>query len=415
MARKAMIDIPRICLLTNSFYPMIGGGETHALQLCREYLRKGGQIFVVTRRIRADLQKREVVDGLPIYRLPPSGCRRFGKYLMTFPTLAELIKRQKEYDLLYVCGLRIAGIPAMLASRILGKPCVLRAESLGELSGDFIWKSPDERIRRTRMRPLLEWGIQARNHLLLGASAFISISSPIAEEFESMGVPGSKNRRIHNGINMEALQSRTLSRSVLRSRLELPQDAIIFAYSGKLNKGKGLERLLAVWERFSKMYPRAHLVLIGAGGLQYLSCEEALRGFVVQHQLQNSVTFTGFRTNVGEYLCSADFFVFPSENEAFGLSLAEAMACGLPCLASRTGGIPDIVEDGKNGRLVDPYDESAWLQAMTDLIRRPEYARELGRQGQRTILEKFSISTVTDEHLALFRSLVQHHRKSTSA
>lgn len=409
-------DIPRICLLTNSFYPLIGGGETHALQLCREFLRKGGQVFVLTRRVTADLKRQEVVEGLPVYRLPPVGFRRFGKYLMMLPTFLELIKRRKEYDVLYVCGLRVAGIPAMLASRLLRKPCVLRAESLGELSGAFIWQSPDERIRRTRLRPFLEWCIRLRNNLLLGASAFISVSAPIAEEFEGMGVPASKNRLIRNGVNVEALHSPTMfSRSDLRGKLGLPLDAIIFTYSGKLNKGKGLELLLRVWNRFVATCSRAHLVLIGAGAHQYLSCEPELRTYVLQHQMENSVTFTGFRTNVSEYLRSTDCFVFPSENEAFGLALAEAMACGLPCLASRTGGILDLINDGYNGHLIDPYDENAWFNAMTDFVTHPDRARELGEKARDTILQKFTMASVAEQHLDLFRSLVSGQRGGTSS
>ena len=397
---------PRICMLINSFHPRIGGGETHALLLCHEWLKRGVPVFVLTRRTTSDLEAEENLDDLNIRRLPPSGFRRIGKYLMTVPTYYELKQRHQEYDVVYVCGLRVAGIPAVLATRRLGKACVLRAESRGELSGNFIWESPNEAIRNTPFKPLIHAYLRWRNRILAKAPAFVSISSDIHAEFIEQGIPEAKVHLIHNGIDTSQFRPATAElRRQRRKDLGLP-DQTIFIYSGKLNKGKGLEMLLRAWGRLSAERKDCHLVLVGGGGGQFLSCEYELQAWVLKTGLHDRVKFTGFQTDVHKYLQAADYFVFPSENEALSIALLEALSCELPCLASDISGNRDIVEDGRNGRLLPANDEAAWLNGMRDVLTSPTSAVGLGLQGRATVIERFSIGHVAERHLDLFRSLV---------
>ena len=404
---KQASNNPRICLLTNSFYPIIGGGETHALLLCREWLKRGVSVSVLTRRTTPDLRREENLEGLMIRRLPPSGFRRFGKYLMTIPTYFELLQRRNDYDLVYVCGLRVAGIPAVLAAKRLGKACVLRAESRGEYSGDFIWNSPDPAIRGTSLKPLIRAYLKWRNKLLLKASAFVSISQDVQAEYLKEGIPESKNHLIYNGIDSSRFEPADAGlREKLRQELGLPSDKKLFVFSGKLNKGKGLEMLLRVWQKVATERNDCHLVLVGGGGAQFLSCEQDLRDFVEKANLQQKVTFAGFQTEMHKYLQAADFFVFPSENEALSISLLEALSCELPCLASDISGNRDIVEDGKNGRLLPVNGEQSWLDAIRDALGEPAKYALLGKAGRAVVMERFSIARAADQHLDLFRSLV---------
>ena len=97
--------------------------------------------------------------------------------------------------------------------------------------------------------------------------------------------------------------------------------------------------------------------------------------------------------------------------EVHGLTLAdepallEALAVGLPTAASRIGGITDIIADGVNGRLLPTHDAAAWAQALTEFVERADASREMGVRGRETVLARFSIPHVADEHLKLFRSL----------
>lgn len=397
---------PRVCLLAGSFHPVVGGGERHARLLCRELARRGVPVQVLTRRRTRDLPRRESMDGFAVNRVGPSGFARLGKYFMLFPALVWLYRRRADYDLVYVCGLRVLGWAGMAAQILFGKPCVLRAEARGEFSGEFIWKTPEGRIRplpRRVFRPF----IALRNRLYRKAAGFLSISTPIRDEFLAEGVPSSRIADVPNGLDVDVFRPEpAIDRPALRARLSLPPDAAIFAYSGKLNRGKGLERLLRAWSRFAPDHPRAHLVLVGSGQGQSLSCEEDLRRFVRERRLESSVTFTGYVENVQDHLHAADVFAFPSESEAQGLAVLEAMACRRPVLASRIPGVMDMVEDGVNGRLVDPRDDEAWRQAFAEFLESPDVFRRLAEAGCRTAHERYGMAAVAENHLAFFRRIL---------
>jgi glycosyltransferase involved in cell wall biosynthesis len=283
---------------------------------------------------------------------------------------------------------------------------VLRGASCGELSGGFIWDSP-----HLKGKTVAKWFFRAlirtRNRLLLRADGFLGISEAIREEYLECGVPAAKIRVINNGTDTDRFRpvDGAGERAALRVKLGIP-DKTVLAYSGKLNKGKGLEFLLDAWQTLAARHANVHLLLIGAGGGGFLSCEDALRARVQSQGLVDRVTFTGFVENVNEYLQCADIFVFPSENESLSNALIEALACGLPCLASHVGGIPDTVKDGVNGRLLPVGDKDAWLTAIDELLGDPGLARQLGWQGRQRVLAHNSMESVTAAHVEYFNSLL---------
>lgn len=395
---------PRLCVLTGSFHPVVGGGETHARLLCAELHRRGVSVRVVTRhRVRATPVD-EVIDGVPVHRVLPSGVPRLGKYLMMLPAFLHLARTRRDYDVIYVCGLRILGLVGALAAILLGKRCVLRSESRGELSGGFIWERTDGRTRPV-LRLLFGWPIALRNVVLKKAAAFLSISGVIRDEYLACGVPAARIASIPNGIDTARFAPvEPAERAALRRRLSLPEGRL-FAYTGKLNRGKGLEFLLRVWNDWVKGHPGCKLVLLGSGAMQFLSCEAELREYVRRQGLEESVLFAGSVTNVPDYLRAADGFLFPSESEALPLALLEALATGLPAIASDIGAHRDIVTPGRDGWLAPCNDVVAWARCLDECVAQPALASERGARGREKVLARFSMPHVADEHLALFRSV----------
>ena len=413
MAETADDTVPRVCLLTGSFYPVVGGGETHARLLCAELRCRGMPVFVVTRRRLKTTPAFEVVDQTPVHRVPPAGVPRLGKYLMMLPAFVRLVRMRREYDVIYVCGLRILGIVGTLVAKVLGKRCVLRSESRGELSGAFIWERTDGR-QNPLLKVLFAPAIWLRNLVLRKADAFLSISGVVREEYEACGVAASRIASIANGIDTSRFAPVAEgTRAAVRHRLDLSEGRL-FVYTGKLNRGKGLEFLLRVWHRWVAAHPDCRLVIVGSGAQQFLSCERELRDYVQANSLASSVLFAGSVTNVHEYLQAGDFFLFPSESEALPLALLEALSTGLPVAASDIGGIRDIVTDGRDGRLAPPNDERAWLAALDELCGQPDRAREWGVRGRATVLDRFSIGIVADRHVALFRAVYAGREGGTS-
>lgn len=403
---------PKVCILAPSYWPAVGGGETHARLLARELSARGCAVTVLTSRREAEWASEEKFEGARILRFGRPGHVRLGKYLLLAPALGWLVANRRRWDVVYVCGLRVAGWSGVLAQLLARKPCILRAEAMGEMDGAFIWRSPEGAVS-ARKRALARPFIALRNALYRRAAAFLAVSTPVRDEYRECGIPDEKIALLPNGYDPARFRplADPAAKTELRRRLGLPEDPArpVFAYSGKLIRGKGLGFLLRVWKSFHAMRPAAVLLLIGSGGAQSLSCEDDLRRYAAENGLGKSVRFTGYTDDVVSWLQASDAFVFASERESQGLAVLEAMACGLPVLASDIPGVRDMVRDGIDGHLLPPRGEIAWLHAMEDLLDHPAAARAVAAAAAETARTRYAIGTVADRHIDLFRRLLAPH------
>jgi glycosyltransferase involved in cell wall biosynthesis len=297
------------------------------------------------------------------------------------------------------------GILGVMAGKLLGKKCLLRAESCGEMDGSFVsqYGRPPSKLKSLLIKIL----VRLRNMALTQADGFLSISSAITNEFVRAGVPLNTLTEITNGIDVQRFAPiEAETKAALKKKLGLLEKKY-FLYTGRLTRGKGLEYLLRVWKRLAAEFKDIHLIVVGSGQGHTLSCEDNLKTFVRENHLESTVTFTGGVPNVNEYLQAGDFFVFPSQSEGLGLSLIEAQACGLACIATNVGGILDIVEDKVNGLLVPYADEDRLFEVMKEVLQDKEKAIQLGREGRKTVLEKFDINRLAKQYLALFNRLAE--------
>lgn len=393
-------EVLRICLLADSFYPVIGGGEAHARLLSEKLIALGTNVFVLTQRRIKGLKKNEMVGKIPVIRVRPSGWRRFGKYFMQVPAFLYLLKHRSEFDVLFVCGIRALGPIAVIASKIIGKQCILRAESCDEVKSAHIINSVG--ILKTFIKPI----ISLRNKLLSHADGFIAISKAIRQEYMECEIPLDKIKDLPNGIDTEIYYPGDLKgKKNLRESLNLP-DKIVFSYTGKLNRGKGLEMLLRAWKTIVAEYENTLLVLVGSGGNQFLSCEKELRAYSTREGIQDRIIFTGYVENVADYLRASDYFILPSESEAHPLSLLEALACGIPSVATKAGGITDIIEDKKNARLVNINDEAALRDVIISFLENPEMTVSFRKAGLATIRLRYDINFVASQYLDYFKKIL---------
>ena len=391
----------RILFLTESFHPVLGGGEAHVRDLSRRLAASGMPATVVTRRGERAWPARETMDGVRVVRVPPAGPGRTGKYAMVPAAMAALRREAGAYDVLVVRGTRVLGLPGLVAARASRKPVVLQPEVNGELTGEvYTWGTA---LDRPLPRRAIGLAVQARNRLLRDADAFVAMSRLIHDEIVGCGIDPQKVRHIPHGIDMDRFRPATAEeRAELRRRLGLPPDARIVTFTGRLLRGKGLDTLL---EAFASQEARAYLVVIGSGDGQSLSVEDAIRERVARADLAGRVIMTGRVENVEDYLRASEVFAFPSVFEALGLSLIEAQACGLACIGSRTGGIVDIIEDGKTGLLVSPGRVDELATALRDLLTDEARRTALGTAGRVRAVRDFDVQDSVDRYRALFREL----------
>jgi glycosyltransferase involved in cell wall biosynthesis len=251
-----------------------------------------------------------------------------------------------------------------------------------------------------------------RNIILKQADAFSAISSEIASEWVANRVPGHKIHLIPNGVDTtHFVPVDANQKSLLRKKLNLPQNATIAIYTGRLVSYKGLPLLLRVWAEIRCKHENVLLLLAGTGGLDIHNCEAQLHDYVRSAGLDSSVRFLGPVRNIPEYLQAADLFVFPTENDAFPSSLVEAMACGLPVVATPVGAIKTIIEHQNTGLVVQPRDHDQLYDAIEALVVDRALARRVGRAGRQAVEERYSAGSMLKKYLSLFESTLQARQK----
>jgi glycosyltransferase involved in cell wall biosynthesis len=398
-----------ILFLTESFHPVLGGGERHVRTLSGALAASGRPCTVITRRSEASWPAEETLDGVRVVRVGPSGPARSGKYLMVPAALRAAVREAGRHDVVVVRGTRVLGLPGLVAARARGAAVVMQPEVNGELSGEvYTWGT---RLDRPLPRRMVRGATRLRNLLLRDADAFVAMSREIEREMAAAGIPPEKIAYSPHGVDTDLFRPPSATeRARLRKQLGWPADALVFIYTGRLLRGKGLETLLDAFTPVAAEDPRALLVLVGSGAGQALSVEDDLRARARAAPLAGRVLFTGRLEDVAPPLRAADVFVFPSMFEALGISLVEAASCGLPCIGSRTGGIVDVLGDGRAGLLVPPGDTAALTTAMRSLLSDPARRAVLGAGARTVARERFDLRDSVDRYRFLFEELAARRR-----
>jgi len=395
--------LTRVLFLAESFHPVLGGGETHVRRLGSALVAAGDAATVVTRRGDRAWAAQETVDGIRVVRVPPPGPGRAGKYLMVPAALRAVRREAARHDVLVVRSTRVLGLPGLLAGRLCGLGVVLQPETNGELSGEaYTW---GKAWAPGPLGALVRGATAVRNRWLRDADAFVAMSRAIRGEMIAAGVPADRIALLPHGVDTARFRPvGREERAALRERLALPP-GVLALYSGRLLRGKGLETLLEAFAAVAAEAPDLRLVLVGSGEGQALSVEGDLRRRADEAGLGERVVFAGRAERVEDYVAAADFFAFPSVFEALGIALVEAAAGGLPAIASRTGGIVDVVEDGRSGILVEPGDAAALARGLLVLARQADRRAGMGSEARRIALARFDERDSVDRYRALFRGV----------
>lgn len=190
---------------------------------------------------------------------------------------------------------------------------------------------------------------------------------------------------ISNGIDLNNLQF--LSKQEARQKLNLPVDKFIIGAIANLYKTKGLEYLIEA----AKQFTNVHIAIIGEGAER-----KNLQSKIKNLKLENNVFLIGSVPNAYQYLPAFDIFVLPSIKEGFPYTLLEAMAAGLPIVATDVGAVPEIIENQKTGLIVAPADARALAEAIAYLIENPEQAKQLGTNAKEAV-KKFSLKMMVND------------------
>ena len=239
--------------------------------------------------------------------------------------------------------------------------------------------------------------------VLSSADVIISPSEYYIDESRFLGKYRDKIVVIPNGVNIGEFDI-GYSKEECREKLGLPIDGEIILFLGALSPHKGPDVLLNAMPKILKSIPDAKLVFVGSGGMK-----EVLKKSCKWLGIEKKVKIAGFVGDVFKkalFYKSADVFVLPSAGlELFGIVNLEAMACGVPIVASKIGGVPDVVKDGENGLLVPPRDSGALTDAIIYLLENEDTREKMGKIGRRKV-EEYSWENIAEETEKVYLSLM---------
>lgn len=388
------MSLRRLVLVTRRFWPLVGGAERAMANLATELAARGLEVTVLTARWEphwpAEIAYREV----PVVRVPQASVRYWGTLQYMRAVRRWLRENPDRYDLVCVSMLKHSAYATL--REVVGRvPVVLRAAGGGR-SGDCIWQLEARmgaRIKRRCMR----------------ADAFIAPSHTIQRELVAAGYPRARIHYLPNGVRIpppvddEAKRRARMALATANASLVLPDQAPLAVFTGRIDAAKGLAELVAAWRTVADRRRDARLWIVGDGPF-----ESDLRRQIEAENLSSRVVLTGIFDDVSDVLAAADLFVLPSHEEGMSQSLLEAMAAGLPTVASDIVGNRSLLDDGREGRLVPPRRADTLAAAILAMIENPADAAELGAAARQRVSREHSLERMADDYLAVFERVLAH-------
>jgi glycosyltransferase involved in cell wall biosynthesis len=274
------------------------------------------------------------------------------------------------------------------AAKLLRVPLVVHTEHTRELY-------------TTRLRTRLLGRIGAKS-----CDVFYCLTEDMAKQVRDTAVaPARKVRVMQNGIDISHFTESLGDRAALRQSFGVPADAPLIGTVGRLNEVKRQDVLIRAFARLRQQFTDAHLVLVGDG-----PARGELEKLVWDLNVGAFVHFAGFQPSSGPYLHAMDVFSLTSRSEGMPQSMLEASVVGVPIVASRVGGIPELVQDGRTGILFELGDEAALAAAWTKLLTDRNYARSLADAANQRVRQTFSVARMAGDYHRDFLQLLGNRR-----
>jgi len=219
----------------------------------------------------------------------------------------------------------------------------------------------------------------------------ICVSEANKRFLEALNVSKRKICVVYNGIKIENFDNFTVDKD-FKEEVGFNDGEVIITSIGSLISRKGINVLIESAKYVLEEFPQARFVIVGRGN------KEKYQKLARDLEIENKIVFTGLIKEYPYYILKAtDLYVSASFSESFGLSIAEAQALGIPVVATRVGGVPEVVNNGKTGLLVPAGDAKALAKAIITLLKDKELRNNMGAKGRMWIRERFNLSEKVEE------------------
>jgi glycosyltransferase involved in cell wall biosynthesis len=381
----------KLCIVTHKVTLGDGQGRVN-YEVAWEAIRRGHHVTLLASSVDPELQQHSQVNWIfiPVKGYPID---LFREMAFSVQSGLWLLKHQREFDLIKVNG------AITWARGDVNAVHFVHSSWLRFSYPDGTRLPVNSSQQRRSLRSTYQWLYTALNarwekKAFGQAKVVVAVSEKVAKELIEIGIPPECIRVILNGVDLQEFAPGAVD----RQKLGLPENVPLALFAGDIRiPRKNLDTILHTLVQV----PELHLVVVGAtAGSPYPQLAESLN-------LENRVHFLGFRQDVPDLMKAADFLVFPSRYEPFGLVVLEAMATGLPVVTAATTGAAELVTPECGVVLPDSDDTQALAEALSHLVKCDRQQRHQMGTTARAIAEQHSWANMARNYVDLFEELNQ--------
>ena len=370
---------PLRILVISSYLPGVGGGELQTALQVETMAGRGQSVTVLDIGTNPDAPSRELIHGIPVLRVRAPRWPLIEGVVTQIRFFLCLLRLLPRHDLVQFNHLG----PELVTTRWLAArfkvPLVLvvwgsSRPGIGPFGPG--WRHAISRHAARRVHHVVALGSETRRHLI------------------TQGFKGERIELISNGVDLTRFGGRTGSGN---PPADLPVNRPLVVSVGRLVPAKGYDLLLDAWKKVAAGSSAGTLVLLGDGPLR----QDLERG-VRARGLGERVFFAGLRRDIPDWLAHSDVYVSSSLTEGMSNALLEAIASGLPVVATRVGGAEDVITDGDNGLLVMPGSATELHQALKRLLADQELRYTMGKRARHRAKCTIAINSIVDKYENLF-------------
>ncbi len=391
---------PKVCFISPEYWPLTGGTGSYVYYLSNQLLKNSYKIYVVTGSNQAkDVQVNQQLNvsflkipKTPIvksFMLAGNSCRKL-----------QSVRHTADVDITHP---QLPLTPNFAVPPNFGKSLVCTVHSTWKGEAEAIRGEPYSRLNANeKFLVSFNWFLRFfEEGMLHRASKIIAVSHFTKWELTNYyHIPASKIKVIHNGVDIQKFQP-AADKTKAKMEFGLKADDIAIVSVGRLYARKGLFTLIESIPAVTKRFPNAKFIISGKGQSDEM---QKLISHAERCGVRANIIFTGYTPDkkLPRLYQAADVFAFSTFYEHHPFAVLEAMATGLPVLTTRVGGISETIDSGRNGFLVEPFNERQFSDRILYLLEHPSEAAEIGRLARKTIVAQLDWRIVVKDAMAVY-------------
>lgn len=377
----------RVLMISPQFRPILGGYERAAERLALALADRGTNVCILAERRDRAWPRVEYINRITLYRWWCIYRPHLHILSSVIGLVANLLRIGRHYDVWHVHQYGVHAMVAVICGKLIGRPVVMKLTSSSYQGlSMMVAKSRMPRIMAATLRRL---------------DAVVALTRETVAEAIAFGIPIARVHLLGNGVDVETFTPPAqTARMAIKEALGLGSSPVVL-FVGRLSAEKNPCGLLQAWVSVrGNLASDWKLVMVGDGPERAM-----IDALVSELELSDQVVIAGRQDGIERWMQAAEIYVLSSQREGLSNALLEAMASGLPVVATRVSGVTELIEETGAGLVVDVGDMHGLGRSLAKLAGDPDLCTDMGKRARRAIESRFAITSVAAAHEKLYRQL----------